>query len=374
MARTRHEILVAGRTTKRPRRTGAAPRPDDGAAVGAHRSLYPCCDQTGLCGVDDPSPGSGCPNTHTLCFCGRRRSVRVLEAALASWRCLGSTRALWPLRIHKNQAASDEVDEQLKLFRLFDKQAICRRPVLMELRAAINCPACFLVSYRPLLAFCLIPKRAKQGRRSADSCKITSGVSKRVPRIVHSFALLPHECCRGSHAPARRRRAEPDDVTHDAGSATDDATHDNALARDTSGADALPALRATCRRSRRSEERPPASVAAWQNDIRDLEAAAAAPDSGTTSTADATARSLLGDRDAVARAALLEDAAAALDGAESENDEESRRSTPRRRRRADGQLLKKDNSRKRGGLRCARAVWRCRLAPAASTRVDGHGR
>ena len=78
-----------------------------------------------------------------------------------------------------------------------------------------------------------------------------------------------------------------------------------------------------------AKTRPPAErVAAWQNDIRDLEAAAAAPDFWDDSDkAQSLARlaALKGDRDAVAAGdALLEDAAAALDGfAESENDEES---------------------------------------------------
>ena len=98
------------------------------------------------------------------------------------------------------------------------------------------------------------------------------------------------------------------------------------------GADALPALRADLAaiRDEVSKTRPPAKrVAAWQNDIRDLEAAAAAPDfwddSDKAQSALARLAALKGDRDAVAAGdALLEDAAAALDGlAESENDEES---------------------------------------------------
>ena len=98
------------------------------------------------------------------------------------------------------------------------------------------------------------------------------------------------------------------------------------------GVDALPALRADLAAlgDEVAKTRPPAErVAAWQNDIRDLEAASAAPDfwDDTDAAQSALARlaALKGDRDAVAAGdALLEDAAAALDGlAESENDEES---------------------------------------------------
>merc|ERR1712196_242378 len=107
------------------------------------------------------------------------------------------------------------------------------------------------------------------------------------------------------------------------------------LATSTTGADALPALRAdlAALSDEVAKTRPPAErVAAWQNDIRDLEAAAAAPDfwddSDAAQTALARLAALKGDRDAVAAGdALLEDAAAALDGlAESENDEESKAS------------------------------------------------
>ena len=140
---------------------------------------------------------------------------------------------------------------------------------------------------------------------------------RRVTRFGDARSLRPTACAARSLQPEMRRMTM---------------RRTTRLLASATGADALPALRADLAaiRDEVAKTRPPAErVAAWQNDIRDLEAAAAAPDfwddSDSAQAALARLAALKGDRDAVAAGdALLEDAAAALDGlAESGNDEES---------------------------------------------------
>ena len=85
MARTRHKILVAvAAITKRLRPEPELARgQDDGAAVGAHRSLLSLV--AGGCGVDDPSSRARAAQHTPLASVDDDGPWAVTVAALASW-------------------------------------------------------------------------------------------------------------------------------------------------------------------------------------------------------------------------------------------------------------------------------------------------
>ena len=178
MARTRHKILVAvPAVTERLRPEPQLARgQDDGAAVGGHPSFA---------ASTTPQAGLGLPNTHTSCFCGRRRSVRLALLPLRPGgkpfgapccrRAVGS--AKMGCRLRPRQCWRETVQA------LRSREDSSGRLVLdgASRRTLPRCSACLLVSYRPLAHYSAyrVPKAKTRQRRTLIAAGTAPSILKR---------------------------------------------------------------------------------------------------------------------------------------------------------------------------------------------------